>query len=144
MMAITINSLVPCGLSVKVRKPVKQCETCGGEFEARTNNQRFCCESCRYKSHANTAKRISQIKDRRQRQLKFIRRVKTFYGCSLCGYRGHYAALQFDHLDPSLKSFEMGQAHTRGMPQIKEEMRKCRILCANCHSIHTFNQNQGG
>ena len=106
--------------------------------------QRFCNDSCRWADPGNRDKRKADNEKRRFRQLAFIRRVKTFYGCSECGFKGHASALQFDHLNPLTKSFELSKGHTRSLSQVKEEMRKCRILCANCHAIHTFNQRESG
>lgn len=64
-------------------------------------------------------------------------------GCSICGYSG--IALQWDHIDTSLKS-EYLKKHPSvsvvRMPEYRyrEEIKNCRILCANCHSEHTYNQ----
>lgn len=116
------------------------CPTCQEVFEKRFVFQKYCSDRCRYADPANREKRRLYNEERRNRQLVFIRRVKTFYGCSLCGYKEHASALQFDHINPSEKSFELSQGHTRSISQVKAEMKKCRILCANCHAIHTFNQ----
>lgn len=122
----------------------KECVTCNTVFETKYTFQRFCSGKCRYKDPNRREYRRDYNSERRQRNLAFIRRVKTFYGCSECGYKGHPSALQFDHLDRSQKSFELSRGHLRAMGQVKEEIRKCRILCANCHAIHTDNQRQSG
>jgi hypothetical protein len=55
--------------------------------------------------------------------------------CRLCGYDRCVAALQFHQLDPSRKRFSLGhQGFTRGIATMREEARKCILLCANCHS----------
>ncbi len=50
--------------------------------------------------------------------------------------------LEFDHLDPSLKSFGIATALRDGYSweATLAEIAKCRILCANCHKKHTANQ----
>ena len=77
---------------------------------------------------------------RRRRNTKFVKRVKLKYGCSTCGYNKHHASLHFDHLDRTKKyknvSILVGKAYS--LKTLKEEMRKCQILCANCHSEKTF------
>ena len=64
----------------------------------------------------------------------FITRVKLKYGCTECGYKKHYAALQFHHVDPTTKRNEVGRMTTCPLSTIKTEMRKCVILCSNCHA----------
>lgn len=54
--------------------------------------------------------------------------------CEECGYNRCIDALQWHHIDPNEKEF--GISHRRGAPIdiLREETKKCRLLCANCHS----------
>ena len=55
--------------------------------------------------------------------------------CALCGFDQHPAALQFHHLDPSTKSFQIGEGGlTRGIEKCRAEAAKCVLLCSNCHA----------
>jgi len=55
--------------------------------------------------------------------------------CALCGFDQHPAALQFHHLDPSTKSFQIGEGGlTRGIERSRAEAAKCALLCSNCHA----------
>jgi hypothetical protein len=55
-------------------------------------------------------------------------------GCERCGYKEFACALDFDHLDPAQKSFDISARIDFGSPALVEaEMAKCRVLCANCH-----------
>ena len=68
-----------------------------------------------------------------------IDRVKRFKGCIKCGFKIP-AALQFHHVDPSTKEHNVSNMRRSSYIQwgrIKKEMRKCIILCANCHAIET-------
>ena len=62
-------------------------------------------------------------------------------GCENCGV-DDIRVLDFDHLDPSLKSFSIARAinASYSWERIQEEIKKCRILCANCHRIRTAEQ----
>jgi hypothetical protein len=55
--------------------------------------------------------------------------------CVICGYNKCQSALAFHHLDPNEKEFRLGSV--RGNPiswsRIVEELRKCVLLCHNCH-----------
>ena len=72
----------------------------------------------------------------------FIKRVKLFLGCALCGYREHACALHFDHINPKEKFNMISRMVSYSTEILKAEMRKCRILCATCHAVHTKNQRK--
>lgn len=61
--------------------------------------------------------------------------------CSKCGYSKCMAALEFHHLDPTVKEFNIGTTgFTRSWARIKAELDKCILLCANCHRELHSNQ----
>jgi hypothetical protein len=53
--------------------------------------------------------------------------------CQLCGYRNHWAALTFHHVDPRLKRFNIAGAHNRGLDTLRDELDRCVLVCGNCH-----------
>jgi transposase len=55
--------------------------------------------------------------------------------CCLCGYDRYIGALEFHHLDPSEKRFEINTSGaTVSLDALRAEARKCVLLCSNCHS----------
>ena len=59
--------------------------------------------------------------------------------CEKCGYDKNIAALEFHHLNPSEKSFQIDSRHLSNthIDKLKIEVNKCILLCANCHrEIH--------
>lgn len=77
-------------------------------------------------------------KPRRLRRSYWINKFKVSKGCEHCGYNTHAVALDFDHIDPSTKRFTISHRLDRGtLKSIIAEIRKCRVLCANCHRIRT-------
>ncbi len=59
--------------------------------------------------------------------------------CQCCGYNAHSSALAFHHLDPSMKELSFGaiRANPTSWNNIVSELRKCILVCHNCHSeIH--------
>jgi len=58
--------------------------------------------------------------------------------CVECG-ESRPETLQFDHIDPSTKSFAISSAlrNNYAWQRIANEMAKCQVLCANCHAIKT-------
>lgn len=62
--------------------------------------------------------------------------LKSFGGkCGICGYNKCKAALAFHHL--AKKTFLISDSRIRSWERIVEELRKCVLLCENCHrEIH--------
>ena len=59
--------------------------------------------------------------------------------CELCGYNKNIGALEFHHLDPSIKMFNLDERHlsNRTIDKILQEVEKCILVCSNCHKeIH--------
>ena len=59
--------------------------------------------------------------------------------CSKCGL-GFQEGLndslfEFHHLDPSSKDFAVTEARAKTLDQIKSELDKCILVCANCHRL---------
>ncbi len=55
-------------------------------------------------------------------------------GCQKCGYNTTDKALQFHHVDPTKKEFNLSVAHTIKWKRYIDELNKCVLLCGNCHS----------
>lgn len=54
--------------------------------------------------------------------------------CQLCGYNKSMVALEFHHLDRSDKKFSISKMNgTKGYITLLEEIKKCVLLCSNCH-----------
>lgn len=54
--------------------------------------------------------------------------------CLICGYNNHFGALQFHHVNPEEKSFNVSsKGATKSMKLARKEAAKCVLLCANCH-----------
>jgi len=91
-------------------------------------------------------------KDRARQKLRYaygvevLRRFKTMKGCAGCGYKGHHAAFEYNHLDRDNKLFNVhAKANwvifsrtSASKIKLKQELAKCEVLCRNCHGVHTF------
>jgi transcription elongation factor Elf1 len=60
--------------------------------------------------------------------------IKQRLGCRRCG-ENDIVCLEFHHIDPAGKDFDIAQAMTYEWPweTVLAEIRKCVCLCANCH-----------
>jgi transposase len=72
---------------------------------------------------------------RRRRRVKDLLVREAGGRCRLCGYDSSTSALQFHHLDPRDKLFGVAQGGMgRSLDRLREEARKCVLLCSNCHA----------
>jgi len=91
----------------------------------------------------------------RKHRMKCIDIYKTSKGCCICGYNKSPRALCFDHLPEYNKSEICKNGYSRGSyaggmhrfyaakydpKELIDEIKKCRILCHNCHMENTFEQ----
>lgn len=54
--------------------------------------------------------------------------------CEICGYGKCIDALEFHHIDPSIKNFSLSSISSPKLTNtIKKELDKCQLLCCNCH-----------
>jgi len=84
-------------------------------------------------------KLVRQKASKKQAQIcrKLLRELKI-NGCAICGYNKCTLALQFHHVNPKDKKFNiiMKQMYNK---EIISELNKCILLCANCHlEIHAM------
>ena len=62
--------------------------------------------------------------------------------CEICGYNKNIAALEFHHIDPNTKKFQLDMRHFSNttLETLKQELDKCILICANCHrELHNKN-----
>jgi type II secretory ATPase GspE/PulE/Tfp pilus assembly ATPase PilB-like protein len=58
--------------------------------------------------------------------------------CQRCGLHlenSHYAVFEFHHVDPSVKETDWSKLRMKSWQEVKEELDKCKLLCANCHRV---------
>lgn len=55
--------------------------------------------------------------------------------CYTCG---SVENLEFDHIDPSTKSFTIAKASSFSEERFQTELAKCQLLCRSCHEVKTL------
>lgn len=99
------------------------CPRHGAAEHVRDSRGSYRCRQCRADSVV-----------RRRRKVKQILVAEAGGCCRLCGYDRCVAALEFHHLDPSSKEFGLSQRGARSIEKLRAEVRKCMLLCSNCHA----------
>ncbi len=90
-----------------------------------------------YYKNSNKAKKIRQVAERKQRLYKRLSDLKAAVGCSRCPER-EACALDFHHLGGKLYTISHMVQIGLGWAKIEAEIKKCIILCANCHRKETY------
>ena len=106
-----------------------ECKKCTNEQRSRYHKKHY----AKYREEyiARATKRRSELK-------KWLRGFRKSLSCSLCGDDRWYV-LDFHHEDAADKEMCVVEMAHRGCSKkrILEEMKKCVVVCANCHrEIH--------
>jgi len=88
----------------------------------------------------NRKKHIGYINNIKKKIINYVLDYKKRSKCSDCGLSGvqYPEVLDFDHINDN-KEFNISEfrRHTSGFNKVKKEIKKCEIVCANCHRIRT-------
>lgn len=140
-----VVSLVPRGDAQKARTHCIRDHEFTPENTRVDNKGHRVCKACNRisaaKWRANNPDKVHEFyRRRRVKILKWLDEYKLSQGCVDCGYVEHPDALEFDHVDPLLKSYHVSRNAT--MASVLRELKKCEVRCANCHNIRTRQQQR--
>jgi len=109
-------------------------------------------ESTRKKKHKEYSRKhylknqeeiIQKNKASKAQQKETWSEFKRGLKCTKCGF-DHIAALDFHHEDPSTKEYNVNRlVSNKQFTKAYEEIKKCIVLCANCHRIHHYEEKAG-
>lgn len=82
--------------------------------------------------------RSEKIKNRAKEMSRFlsalINRYKEMKGCNRCKNKFRYYLLDLHHVDPKTKDINISKLVQRSSKnKLKEELKKCIVLCCICH-----------
>ena len=75
----------------------------------------------------------------KQQYKKKLADIKTASGCVDCGEKNPIV-LDFDHLKNKKYNISRMIHDGHSWASIKKEIKKCEVVCANCHRIRTHNR----
>jgi len=102
--------------------------------------QLVCCK-CHIKITINREQGGHIISQKRQEKTDYVNEIKK-QGCSVCEFKDETLLrfFEFDHLEPNNKIegiSKMIRMNEYRLEDVKLEISKTRLLCRNCHRIHT-------
>lgn len=110
-----------------------QCKTCRKEIKH--NYYVVNKDKLRSKHNAWRRSRPDKLQEYGEKRLienrTFIDSLKST--CVKCGEDRSYL-IQFHHINPSDKSFNLCNINSHGKVSLESESKKCVCLCANCHT----------
>jgi hypothetical protein len=92
---------------------------------------------------ANRAQEIERVTRCQAATTAFLRELREV-PCSDCGSRFAGHQMDFDHRNPTEKSFNLcaSRAALKSREQLLAEAAKCDVVCANCHRLRTRRQHR--
>lgn len=120
------------------------CKRCNKEYRRTSGKQKFCSRECNRKEFwdyvlTNEYKKVNDkyLSKKLERRYYWLNKYRITKGCSLCSYNKSACALDFNHIDPTTKIFSPMVGIRGSLKRLFTEIRKCEILCANCHREKT-------
>lgn len=90
--------------------------------------------------YKNKQQYIDRNKLRQEKLKEYLKNIKLNSCCSKCT-ESHIACLDFHHIDKTTKKSSVANIVKSGqLNLLKEEIKKCIILCSNCHRKLHFNK----
>lgn len=118
--------------NISTEEKIKICPICQKTFSTNINNRIYCYDCSPSQDSGKFRKRAVK------HQLILYKGGK----CEKCGYNNCEGALQFHHIDPSKKEFILSEFEVTkfcSLDDLKREVDKCQLLCANCHAEVHYN-----
>lgn len=83
--------------------------------------------------------------EQKRKIYNWVDKHKSSQGCGVCGIKDE-RCLQLHHKDSSTKKHSVATLIGKGyiFKTVKQEVEKCEVLCANCHSIHHYEDRRSG
>ncbi len=95
--------------------------------------------------HRSYLKNIEKNKEKnktyREKVREYVRLQKESDPCTDCGKYFPYYVMEYDHLHSKINS--VAKIVSNGtMNQVIEEIKKCELVCSNCHKVRTWSRMQ--
>lgn len=83
---------------------------------------------------------LEETLTQKERARDFLGQYLKQHSCVDC-HEDDVVVLEFDHRDPFEKLFNISRMKNGSLEALKEELKKCDVVCANCHRRRTAKQH---
>lgn len=152
-MAVPAKEVLDIGLRMTSVKP-KECNKCLviqpiSEYWTHRDKRgsvpvtryRATCRTCltktRKKYRTDNHQHVAGLTRKRKQKTKDIVAEIKNVPCTDCKKKFPSVCMQFDHLPQYEKEFCISHDYGRPLKRILKEIKKCEVVCANCHAIRT-------
>ena len=137
---------------------LKKCQitrSASSEWIKEIDNLKLLCGIChRIKSHGEQKEEfkteiITKSKKFKDKQKNIVMQIKLDIGkCQLCNWtcenKTEFAyVMDFDHIIPDEKTKQVSDMYSHKLKSLLDEIELCRLICRNCHQLHTCMQRGG-
>lgn len=133
---------------------MKVCRECGEEknfsyFNKKGSGYQPYCRPCdnkksreRYKANANSHKQkvLDRNRKNKEKLKKEIRDYKESKSCADCGVLYPWYVMDFDHISGTKVDNISKLVSNLSTAKLRIELKKCELVCSNCHRERTFNR----
>lgn len=90
----------------------------------------------------NKAYYLAKANKRRQELREQIQQLKASKPCMDCGIFYPYYVMDFDHIEQASTKVDIISwlVKSNSTKKLREEIKKCEVVCANCHRIRTYSR----
>lgn len=121
---------------------LNRCKKCQNQYTIRTRDMSSHKASARKynQKHGNANKKKTKLA-----VYAWLNELKSA-PCVDCKQSFPSCCMDFDHRDPSTKFHAISKmaSKARSKKAIEDEIKKCDLVCSNCHRIRTFQRNDFG
>lgn len=114
-----------------------ECKKCNIKFakDKRANDPEYRkkLNKIRRDKYANDPEYRKQCRYYELDSQKILDDLKIGFGCAICGFNEYPEALDFHHINPKDKKYQISM-NKMTKDNAFDEIQKCMCLCKNCHS----------
>lgn len=115
---------------------------CGNDLKSLKSEVKKCQLLCR-----NCHQGLHHPNPKNKQHKKRLMEINGSNKCTTCGYNENTACIEFHHPNPEDKKFEIGtisdpRRTLKKLNDYKIEIKKCKILCSNCHQKFHINKEK--
>ena len=83
------------------------------------------------------------MKQKYQEKKEIVQEIKSNFSCAKCGDTRGYV-LDFHHIEPNEKEATVARltSNSSNLTKVYDEIKKCIVLCSNCHREFHYLQNK--